>query len=73
LGAERVLVTVNGEERALQDGATVGLLVESMGVPGGGRGVAVAVGGQVVPRSAWELTELQPGAVIEVLVAVQGG
>jgi sulfur carrier protein len=66
-------VTVNGEWRELPDGATVGDLVESMsGVPGG-RGVAVAVSGEVVPRTAWSRTELVPEAQVEVVVAVQGG
>jgi len=68
-----MLVTVNGEDRVLADGATVAALVESMGLAPDGRGVAVALAGEVVPRSAWAGTELRPGAVVEVLVAVQGG
>jgi sulfur carrier protein len=37
------------------------------------RGVAVAVNGEVVPRSAWETTGLHPGDRVEVLTAAQGG
>ena len=37
------------------------------------RGIAVAVNGEVVPRSAWEATGLQPGDRVEVLTAAQGG
>ncbi len=66
-------LTVNGESRELADGATVTTLVESLGAPHGGRGVAVAVEGEVVPRARWSETELADGALIEVVVAVQGG
>jgi len=37
------------------------------------RGIAVAVNGTVVPRSAWPATELRDGDAVEVLTAVQGG
>jgi sulfur carrier protein len=66
-------VTVNGERRELPSGATVAELVASApGVPDG-RGVAVAVDGEVVPRGAWGATELTDGASVEIVVAVQGG
>lgn len=64
-------VVVNGERRELHHEATVAdvvrLLVESE------RGVAVALDGEVVPRSAWATTRLRDGHHIEVLRAVQGG
>jgi sulfur carrier protein len=68
-----MLVTVNGEQRELPDGATVEGLVQSLGARADGRGVAVALDGGVVARSAWAATELWPGARAEVLIAVQGG
>jgi sulfur carrier protein len=68
-----VLVTVNGSERALEEGTTVEALVVALGGPADGRGVAVALGGEVVPRSEWPETELFPEARVEVLIAVQGG
>ena len=37
------------------------------------RGVAVALDGEVVPRSAWATTRLRDGHHVEVLRAVQGG
>jgi sulfur carrier protein len=64
-------VTVNGEPRLLAPGTTVAELVGGMG--GRGRGVAVAVDGQVVPRSAWGGAVLWTGAVIEVVTAAAGG
>ncbi len=68
-----MVVTVNGERRELPAGATVESVVELFGGAPGGRGVAVAVSGEVVPRGAWAITELTEGARIEVVAAVQGG
>ena len=66
-------VLVNGEERSLEPGTTVADLVASLGAPADGRGVAVAIDTEVVPRSLWHSTELTPDARVEVLIAVQGG
>ena len=66
-------VLLNGESRELRDGATVNDAVEASGAPPEGRGVAVAVEGEVVPRGKWASTELSDGQRIEVLQAVQGG
>ena len=40
---------------------------------GNGRGVAVAVEAEVVPRSEWDGVELAEGQRVEVLGAIQGG
>ena len=64
-------VLVNGELRELPPGATVATLVAALGA--GDRGVAVAIGDEVVPRSGWETTALGDGVRVEVLMAVQGG
>jgi len=37
------------------------------------RGTAVAVNGQVIPRSQHANTELTEGATVEIVTAVQGG
>jgi sulfur carrier protein len=66
-------IHVNGEARELAPGTTVGALLAALDVPGGTRGVAVAVDAEVVPRGAWETTELDEGARVEVLRAIQGG
>jgi sulfur carrier protein len=68
-----VSVTINGEERELAAPATVANLIASLENAPEGRGVAVAVEGEVVPRAQWPSTELRDGAKIEVVVAVQGG
>jgi sulfur carrier protein len=66
-------VMINGHRQEIGHGLTVGVLVSSIpGVPEG-RGVAVAVDGEVVPRGAWESTALKDGARVEIVAAVQGG
>ena len=66
-------VTVNGKPATIADGASVADLVLAVtGVPEP-RGVAVARGGAVVPRSAWPATALAEGDRVEVLTATQGG
>jgi sulfur carrier protein len=37
------------------------------------RGIAVAVNGDVVPRSMWDVQNLNDGDAVEILTAVQGG
>ncbi len=66
-------VVVNGESRVVPQNCTVAGLVASLSPAPDGRGVAVAVGGEVVPRPAWEFTELVEGARVELVAAVQGG
>ena len=66
-------MVLNGEERPLPDGATVADAVRASGAAGDGRGVAVAVDGEVVPRGGWEAAPLAEGARVEILQAVQGG
>ena len=66
-------VVLNGESRELREGATVSDAVRESGAPPQGRGVAVAVDGEVVPRGQWADTELATGQRVEVLQAVQGG
>ena len=66
-------VLINGTEAELQDGATVQSAVDALELPADGRGVAVAVNAEVVPRSQWHTFTVPDGARVEVLTAVQGG
>jgi sulfur carrier protein len=66
-------VVLNGNETRMADGATVQAALDALDLPGAGRGVAVAVDAEVVPRGEWEATELHDGARVEVLRAIQGG
>jgi len=68
-----VRIVVNGEATELADGATVQAAVEALDLPAAGRGVAVAVDAEVVPRTQWGARELQEGARVEILRAIQGG
>jgi sulfur carrier protein len=64
-------VTVNGSARTVEVSSTVEGLVAA--VTPARRGVAVAVNGEVVPRSAWPGATLRDGDRVEVLTAAQGG
>jgi sulfur carrier protein len=66
-------VLLNGAETELADGATVTAALEVLDLPGAGRGVAVAVDAEVVPRGQWPAHQLHDGARVEVLRAIQGG
>jgi sulfur carrier protein len=66
-------VVLNGERRELAADATVREAVTASGAPSEGRGVAVALDGEVVPRGRWDEVELHEGQRVEVVQAVQGG
>jgi len=66
-------IVLNGEPRELRDEATVAEAVDASGATGSRDGVAVAVDGEVVPRSRWDDHALTEGNQVEVLQAVQGG
>jgi sulfur carrier protein len=68
-----VIVELNGDRVELADGASVADAVAAAGANSGRRGVAVAVDGEVVPRSGWDRTSLEEGQRIEVVEAIQGG
>ncbi|TCP56613.1 sulfur carrier protein [Tamaricihabitans halophyticus] len=62
---------VNDVEVELAEGGTVEDVLRERGYPDSG--VAVALDGQLVRRSAWASTDVPDGARIEVFTAVQGG
>jgi sulfur carrier protein len=66
-------IELNGQVVELSGRATAAAAVAAAGVDAGRRGIAVAVEGNVVPRSEWEATPLREGQRVEVLQAVQGG
>ena len=71
VGGDEV-IRINGAERILTAG-NVARLLEQLGYGKNWRGIAVAVNGQVVPRSAWGERKLQVGDEVEIVGAVQGG
>jgi thiazole synthase len=68
-----VRIELNGEPHELPAGATLADAVRESGAEQGGRGVAVALDGEVVPRGEWAATPLAEGHSVEVLAAIQGG
>jgi sulfur carrier protein len=66
-------VLLNGEATELATGATVQTALASLDLPAAGRGVAVAVDAEVVPRGEWDAKELHEGARVEIVRAIQGG
>lgn len=68
------VITVNGAPREdLPSGLSVAALVAAHGLPAEGRGVAVAVDGEVVPRGQWDAHLIAAGAEVELVQAIQGG
>jgi thiazole synthase len=68
-----VRIELNGDATELPAGATLADAARAAGADDGGRGFAVAIDGEVVPRGEWGTTELREGQAVEVLAAIQGG
>lgn len=64
-------LSVNGEEREIEAGATIEKLLDDLGLRA--RRVAVEVNRKVVNREAWPQTELQERDSIEIVQFVGGG
>ncbi len=65
-------VTINGQTQDLPEDATVETAVSRF-TAAAGRGVAVAVNDEVVPRADWAATPVRAADRVEILTAVQGG
>jgi sulfur carrier protein len=66
------VIYLNGEPRE-REGATIVELLTDLGVEPAARGVAVAVDGEVVPRTEWPARRVNDGERVEALSAMQGG
>lgn len=66
-------IVLNGERVELPAGASLLSALERIGIEEQSKGVAVAVDGEVVPRTHWEAYSLHDGARVEALTAMQGG
>ena len=66
-------IASNNSANDVNDATTVAELLARLEVPSQARGVAVAVDAEVVPRGQWGAHELQEGARVEILRAIQGG
>ena len=64
-------VLVNGDRSDVRAGTTVARVVDL--VARSPKGIAVAVNGEIVPKSSWAETRVSDGDEVEVLGAAQGG
>ena len=66
-------IRVNGENEPLGEQRTLDALLAEKTADTAQRGIAVALNGSVVPRTAWRETVLRAGDSIEIVRARQGG
>jgi sulfur carrier protein len=71
MGMIQGMIRINGEGAPLAAATLVDLLA-AHGIPDG-KGVAVALNGQVVPRQAWAGMKLSAGDDVEIVRVRQGG
>jgi len=64
-------ITINGVSNEVPDGCTAQQLVESLGLQG--KRLAMEVNREIVPRSTFEVHQIQPGDQIEIVHAIGGG
>ncbi|MRI83049.1 MAG: thiamine biosynthesis protein ThiS [Nitratiruptor sp.] len=64
-------LTVNGEERHFEDGATIAQILKTLGIQE--QVMAVALNGSIVKREEWERVSPKDGDRLEFLTFVGGG
>ena len=72
MGMIQGMIRINGEGVPLSAVTLADLLAQN-GVSADGKGVAVALNGQVVRRVFWAETKLSPGDDVEIVRVRQGG
>jgi sulfur carrier protein len=68
----KATIFVNGQDEPLR-ADTLSALIAEKAQQTNRTGIAVALNGAVVPRTAWEATTLNPGDRIEIVRVLQGG
>lgn len=66
-------LVINGEARQSLAANVAELLAEELDEGHTRRGIAVAVNGQVVPRTEWERARISKGDRVEIVRALPGG
>lgn len=64
-------ITINGDTRDIPDGLTVAALLDHLGLNSGR--VAIERNRDILPRSAWPETMVQPNDSFEIVQFVGGG
>ena len=70
-GAQRMRITINGEEQQVPEGLTASELVERIGLAD--QRIALEVNREIVPRSEYAQTRLAEGDRVEIVRAIGGG
>ena len=68
-----MIIKVNGEAKEVSPGLTLHQLLLDIEIDPSRPGIAVAINQEVVLRTQWEETEIQPESEIEIIRAAQGG
>ena len=66
-------IKVNGETKEVSPGLTLHQLLLDLEIDPSRPGIAVAINQEVIPRTQWDETEIQPDSEIEIIRAAQGG
>ncbi len=66
-------IRVNGEEKEVRLNINVYDLLTVLELDPVQAGIAVAVDREVIPKTAWQATELHENSDVEIIRAVQGG
>ena len=66
-------IKVNGKAKIISSGLTLHQLLLDLEIDPSRPGIAVAIDQEVVHRTEWVETEIQPESEIEIIRAAQGG
>ena len=66
-------IRVNGEDKTVRPNLNVQDLLIALALDPTQSGIAVAVDREVIPKTAWQSTELREDSEVEIIRAVQGG
>lgn len=66
-------IELNGQPKEVDEGLTLEQVIELAGADPAKRGIAAAVGGEVVPKARWRETSIRDADEVEVVSAIQGG
>lgn len=66
-------LTINGQTRSLEAANIDQLLAAELEEGHSRRGIAVAVNGEVVPRTEWDSARIHAGDRVEIVRALPGG
>jgi len=66
-------IHVNGEEKTVRPNLNIHDLLIVLELNPTQSGIAVAVDREVIPKTAWQTTELSENSEVEIIRAVQGG